>query len=125
MRLSRESRIAFCAALHALVLQANLQAHQIGERPRFRLVHDLAAMNLDGAFADAEIDGDDLVGLAVADQLGKGVDVFIGSTGNSLCPVAAAAAYMVVRGKSKGPFFRFKDGKPLIDNDSCRLCVRR
>ncbi len=35
------------------------------------------------------------------------------STGNSLCPVAAVVAYMVIRGNSTGPFFCFMDSKPL------------
>lgn len=47
------------------------------------------------------------------DQLGKGVEVFIGMTGDDICPVAAVASYMVARGNKKGPFFVTKDGKPL------------
>ncbi len=52
------------------------------------------------------------------DQLGKGVDIFLGSTGNILCPVAAMLAYMVVRGNMDGPFFRFSDGKSLQNPSS-------
>ena len=42
-----------------------------------------------------------------------GINIFIGKTDNSLCPVAAALSYMVERGVDPGPFFRFQDGKPL------------
>lgn len=41
------------------------------------------------------------------DPFRKGVDVFVGKTKTELCPVT----YMA--GPGKGPFFRFKDGKPL------------
>lgn len=47
------------------------------------------------------------------DQLGKGIEVFVGETGNDICPVAAAASYMVARGSKEGPFFMFKNGQPL------------
>jgi hypothetical protein len=38
------------------------------DRARAHLVHDVRAVNLDRAFAQAEIDGDDLVRLAVDDE---------------------------------------------------------
>ncbi len=47
------------------------------------------------------------------DQLGKGVEVYIGRTGCPLCPIAAVLAYMVNRGSKEGPFFMFKDDQPL------------
>lgn len=47
------------------------------------------------------------------DQLGEGVEVFIGKTGCQLCPVAGVVAYMVARGSTPGPFFVFKDNQPL------------
>ena len=47
------------------------------------------------------------------DQLGRGVAVYIGATGDDLCPVAALLAYVAVRGEAPGPFFRFEDGTPL------------
>jgi hypothetical protein len=47
------------------------------------------------------------------DQLGKGVEVYVGRTKCVLCPVAAVVAYMVKRGATPGQFFRFQDGKPL------------
>lgn len=47
------------------------------------------------------------------DQLGKGVEIYLGKTGGVLCPVAATVAYMVNRGTQEGQFFKFKDGQPL------------
>lgn len=47
------------------------------------------------------------------DQFRQGVDVYIGGTEDSLCPVKSMVAYMVARGPHKGCFFRFHDGKPL------------
>ena len=47
------------------------------------------------------------------DQLGKGVDVFCGRTGNRLCPVAACLAYIAIRGAAPGPFFCWENGSPL------------
>lgn len=47
------------------------------------------------------------------DPFRKGVTVFLGRTGNDLCPVSAVAAYLVARGREKGPFFRLASGAPL------------
>ena len=47
------------------------------------------------------------------DQLGKGVEVYVGRTLCPLCPVTATVACMAARGSDPGQFFRFKDGKPL------------
>ncbi len=47
------------------------------------------------------------------DQLGNGVDVFVGKTNCVLCPVAGVTAYMTIRGADTGPFFRFANGDPL------------
>ena len=44
------------------------------------------------------------------DQAGKGAHTYIGKTGGELCPVSATLAS---RGPKPGPFFKFKDGKPL------------
>ena len=41
------------------------------------------------------------------------VKLFIGRTGNALCPVAAVLAYLAARGNKPGPLFNFADGKPL------------
>ena len=47
------------------------------------------------------------------DQFRQGVNIFIGRTGDNLCPVTALLAYLAVRGRGPGPLFRFKDGKVL------------
>ena len=47
------------------------------------------------------------------DQLGHGVDVFVGRTGTALCPVTAILAYVKKRGPRPGSFFRRHDGTPL------------
>ena len=52
------------------------------------------------------------------DPFRKGVSVYLGKTGNGLCPVTAVAAYMVVRGRSQGLFFRFASGTPLKEKGS-------
>lgn len=39
--------------------------------------------------------------------------VFLGKTNNELCPVTALTTYLAVRGGSPGPFFRFRDERPL------------
>ena len=49
------------------------------------------------------------------DQYGKGADVFVGKTGNTLCPVAACLAYLTVRGKTEpGAFLLKSDRQPLL-----------
>ena len=47
------------------------------------------------------------------DPFRQGVDIFVGRTGNELCPVVATLAYMVQRRPGPGPLFKFQDGKPL------------
>ena len=47
------------------------------------------------------------------DPFRLGIHIYIGRTGNSLCPVAAVLQYMVARGADTGPFFRFENGSPL------------
>lgn len=42
-----------------------------------------------------------------------GVDIFIGKTENSLCPVSAMLIYLTKRGQKPGPLFLFEDGMPL------------
>ena len=39
------------------------------------------------------------------DQFGQGVKVYIGQTGDMLCPVAAVLSFMASRGSGEGPFF--------------------
>ena len=48
------------------------------------------------------------------DQFGKGVNVFMGKTGNQRCPVTAAVAYMARRGQTAGPFFLLQEKNPLL-----------
>ena len=43
----------------------------------------------------------------------SGVDVYLGSTGNELCPVAALMVHIAMRGMSTGPLFRFQSGRFL------------
>ena len=47
------------------------------------------------------------------DQFGKGVEVFVGRTNTSICPVVAVLAYIAAQGASEGPFFWFTNGQPL------------
>lgn len=47
------------------------------------------------------------------DQLAKGVNIIVGSTGNSLCPVAAMLAFLAMRGSITGPLFQFMNKQPL------------
>ena len=47
------------------------------------------------------------------DPFRLGVDIFVGRTGNELCPVSAVLSYMVRRGPTPGPFFKFVSGVPL------------
>ena len=44
------------------------------------------------------------------DPFRRGMDVYVGKTGNALCPVAAMLAYL---GTAEGPLFRLSDGKAL------------
>ena len=47
------------------------------------------------------------------DQFRNGIDIVIGRTGDSLCPVATVCAFMALRGSSPGPFFMFPDSTLL------------
>ena len=47
------------------------------------------------------------------DQLGKGIDIYIGKTDCPLCLVVAIMAYMASRGPSPGPFFKLANGFKL------------
>ena len=47
------------------------------------------------------------------DPFRQGVYIYVGKTGNDLCPVAAVTAYLAVRGRAPGPFFHFATGSPL------------
>ena len=47
------------------------------------------------------------------DPFRRGVDVFVGRTGDLLCPVTAMVAYLAQRGGGSGPLFHFSDGRVL------------
>ena len=47
------------------------------------------------------------------DPFRRGVDLYVGRTGNKLCPVGAMPAYLGNRGKTGGPLFCLQEGKPL------------
>ena len=47
------------------------------------------------------------------DQLDKDVDIFIGKTDCSLCPVMAVMSYMAIKGASDGSLFKLTNGQPL------------
>ena len=47
------------------------------------------------------------------DPFRHGVDIFVGKTLSSICPVSALTAYLVVRGPQPGPLFLFRDGSTL------------
>ena len=51
------------------------------------------------------------------DVFRKGVTVYLGRTGQDLCPVAAILSYLAQfsgsKAKRSGPFFQFSDGRPL------------
>ena len=47
------------------------------------------------------------------DQFGQGVAVFLGATGEDLCPVNAVMSYVALRGDVAGAFFCLRDGTPL------------
>ena len=47
------------------------------------------------------------------DQLGQGVEIFVGRTRNNLCRVEAIGQYAARRGSHSGCFFQFEDNSPL------------
>ena len=47
------------------------------------------------------------------DPFRVGVDIFVGRTNSSLCPVAAVLKYLTIRGPKAVPLFLFANGKPL------------
>ena len=47
------------------------------------------------------------------DQFGNGVDVFIGRSGDELCPVTAVLTYITRRGNCLGAFFLLEGERPL------------
>ena len=47
------------------------------------------------------------------DPFRQGVYVYLGATGNDLCPVTAVSVYLAVRGREPSPLFRFASGTAL------------
>ncbi len=47
------------------------------------------------------------------DPFRRGITLYIGRVASDLCPVSAVLAYLVARGKTPGPLFMFKIGRPL------------
>ena len=50
------------------------------------------------------------------DPLRQGVDIFLGTTGVSICPVQAIISFLAVRSPAPGPLFMFQSGRPLTRN---------
>ena len=69
---------------------------------------------------DSQSDPSVVLNASKTDPFRKGVYVYLGKTGYELCPVAALTAYLAVRGRLSGPFFRFVSGTPL----SCDLFMK-
>lgn len=47
------------------------------------------------------------------DTFGTGVNLYLGRTGDILCPVTAVLGYLAIRPSTPGPLFIFQDGTPL------------
>ena len=61
-----------------------------------------------------------LIKKSKTDQGRKGAKIFLGKTGDTLCPVAAMEAYLSVRGSSSGPLFQWESGIPLSKSSFVR-----
>ena len=47
------------------------------------------------------------------DTFSAGVHIYMGRTGDTLCPVTAVLGYLAIRPHTPGPLFVFEDGSPL------------
>lgn len=47
------------------------------------------------------------------DQLGQGLDIYIGAIHNDICPIAVMLSYLAAQGPRPGPLFQLRDGAPL------------
>jgi len=54
-----------------------------------------------------------LIKQSKTDQERRGVEVYIGKSGNDLCPVAVLLAHLSRREDKPGPFFQWENGLPL------------
>ena len=45
--------------------------------------------------------------------MGKGVEVYVGATGEEVCPVQAVLTYATIRGTGQGSFFLLENSAPL------------
>ena len=61
-----------------------------------------------------------LIKKSKTDQGRKGAKIFLGKTGDTLCPVAAMEAYLSVRGSSLGPLFQWESGISLSKSSFVR-----
>ena len=48
------------------------------------------------------------------------MDIFVGKTGNQLCPVTTILSYMVARGPGDSPFSTLMMGSPSLDRNLSR-----
>jgi len=54
------------------------------------------------------------------DPFRRGIDIYVGAMGNSICPLRGILPYLALRGNHPGPLFIFKDGRSLT---SLRFCT--
>ena len=54
------------------------------------------------------------------DQGRRGAKIYLGKTGDVLCPIAALEAYLSVRGSSSGSLFQWESGVPLSKSNFVR-----
>ena len=47
------------------------------------------------------------------DPFRKGVNIYLGATGHSLCPIRGILPYLTLRGSRRGPLFLLEDGRGL------------
>lgn len=50
------------------------------------------------------------------DPFRQGVNIYLGATGSTLCPVTALLNFLAIRGQADGPLFHYKDLTPLTKN---------
>ena len=58
---------------------------------------------------------------AKTDPFGKGISIFLGKSGSTLCPVFAILSYLAVRPNTKGALLVRADGSPLTRDQFVRL----